>query len=127
MMDFSPISGRLYTLCLRLSTWVIVMKAKANDSSSQTGDRNTSSRKISPSNCFVPGKNSPAYRINTHLRTYKAILTCPKIEQGTGSSPEPQCIYGLLEGPNYKFKIKTNQKRLKMDGITKSIYLACFY
>jgi hypothetical protein len=53
------------------------MKAKANNSSSQTGDTNTSTRKISPSNCFVPGKNSPAYRINTHLRTYKAILTCP--------------------------------------------------
>jgi hypothetical protein len=53
--------------------------AKANDSSSQTGDINTSTRKISPSNCFVPDKNLPAYRINTHLRTYKAILTCPII------------------------------------------------
>jgi hypothetical protein len=54
------------------------MKAKANDSSSQTGDTNTLTRKISPLNCFVLGKNSPAYRINTHLRTYryKAILTC---------------------------------------------------
>jgi hypothetical protein len=49
-----------------------------------------------------------------------------QIEQGTGSSPEPQCIYGLLGGQNYKFKIKTNQKWLKIDGITKTIYLACF-
>jgi hypothetical protein len=55
------------------------MKAKANDSSSQTGDKYISTRKISPLNCFVPGKNSPAYRINTHLRTYKAILTRPII------------------------------------------------
>jgi hypothetical protein len=51
------------------------MKAKANDSSSQNGDTNTSTQKISPLNGFVLGKNSPAYRINTHLRTYKAKLT----------------------------------------------------
>jgi hypothetical protein len=48
---------------------VIGMKAKANDSRSQTGDTNTSTRKISPLiNCFVFGKNSPACRINTNLQ-----------------------------------------------------------
>ena len=42
-------------------------------------DTNTSTRKISPLNYFVLGKNSPAYRTNTHLQTYEAISTCPRI------------------------------------------------
>ncbi len=51
----------------------------AADSRSETDDTNTSTRKISPLNYFVLGKNSPAYRINTHLQTYKAILACPRV------------------------------------------------
>ena len=55
------------------------INTKAADSRSETCDTNTSTRKISPLNYFVLGKNSPAYKINTHLQTYKAFSTCPRV------------------------------------------------
>ena len=78
-MCLSFIPGRLYTICPRLSSQVYNINTKAADPRSETGDTNTSTRKISPLNYFVLGKNSPVYRINNHLQTYKAISTCPRI------------------------------------------------
>lgn len=57
----------------------IYNNTKAADSPSRNGGANTSTQKISPSNCFVLGKNPPAYRISTRLRKYNAISTCPTI------------------------------------------------
>jgi hypothetical protein len=59
--------------------------------------------------------------MNKHVleRLKLTINSLFQVEQGTGSSPEPQIIYGLLEGQNYKFKIKKNKKWLKMDVIKK--------
>ncbi len=74
-------SWATYTICSRLSSQVYNINTKAADFRSETGglDKNTSTRKISPLNYFVLGKNSPAYRTNTHLQTYEAISTCPRI------------------------------------------------
>ena len=72
-------SWATYTICPRLSSHVYNIITKAADSRSGTGDTNTLTRKISPLNYFVLGKNSPAYRTNTHLQRYKAISTCPRI------------------------------------------------
>ena len=78
-MCLSFIPGRLYTTWLGLSSQVYNINTKAADSQSETGDTNTSTRKISPLDYFVLGKNSPVYRTNTHLQTHKAISTCPGI------------------------------------------------
>ena len=69
----------VYVRLLFLSSQVYNINTKAADSRSETGDTNTSTQKISLLNYFVLGKNSPAYRINTYLQTYKAISTCPRI------------------------------------------------
>ncbi len=69
------------TLQYMLATVItgVNINTKAADSRFETGNMNTSTRKISPLHYFVLGKNSPAYRINTRLQTYKAISTCPRI------------------------------------------------
>ncbi len=71
-------SWATYTICSRLSSQVYNINTKAADSRSETGGYEHFNSKNIPLNYFVLGKNSPAYRTNTHLRTYEAISTCPR-------------------------------------------------
>ena len=82
-MCLSFIPGRLYTPA-RLSSQVYNINTKAADSRSETGDTNNSTRKISPLDYFVLGKNSPASRTNTHLQTSRQFQGVDKMQTRTG-------------------------------------------
>jgi hypothetical protein len=86
-------------------------------------DRNLKSEAETGCLCFVLDKNSPAYRINTHLRTYKAILTRPII---FGMDFLAKCfetkILWILESPIITTALAWRPRLLPGDIVLKNSY-----